>query len=401
MQKAQMLLLKALIAQTRVTESLLNLKDSTPLASKARSDTADAAVIQSMDAIAFVVRANHELNQRRRELIRPDLNEQIITFSGLFIPTLKKRAWEVSPPELPEEKKRGEEPITGALKETWHCTNQEAAITWVDKRSKPVHSKQLGAPVKRHPINADGNCLFRSLSLSIFIFNVLVMPTRLRIDKGTETADMATMHSYLLSKHESDEDSADCVIYGPSTENKIERWWKELLERLETFFKDQLRKLLEDGDYERDIPIHRNMLAYVYVPVVQKELDIFRKTVWNSHRGRKQQKKQLPCGVPDHIYYHPEQYGGERCGYIVSEEHLEEVAKLSGVLEDTDDFLNVQFRASCEEHIPNTDEIKPDQAANAYLFLKSPLHKHTTEKDVTNSAVPENIHILFSQSCNV
>ncbi|XP_028419189.1 uncharacterized protein LOC114544895 [Dendronephthya gigantea] len=249
----------------------------------------------------------------------------------------------------------------------------EAAITWVDKRSKPVHSKQLGAPVKRHPINADGNCLFRSLSLSIFIFNVLVMPTRLRIDKGTETADMATMHSYLLSKHESDEDSADCVIYGPSTENKIERWWKELLERLETFFKDQLRKLLEDGDYERDIPIHRNMLAYVYVPVVQKELDIFRKTVWNSHRGRKQQKKQLPCGVPDHIYYHPEQYGGERCGYIVSEEHLEEVAKLSGVLEDTDDFLNVQFRASCEEHIPNTDEIKPDQAANAYLFLKSPL----------------------------
>ena len=115
------------------------------------------------------------------------------------------------------------------------------------------------------------------------------------------------------------------------------------------------------------------MLAYVYIPVIQKELDIFRKTVWNSHRGQKQQNKQLLCGVPDHIYYHPDQYEGERCGYAVSEEHLEEVAGLSGVLEDTDDFLELEFRASCEEHIPNTDEIKPDQAANAYLFLKSHL----------------------------
>ena len=48
------------------------------------------------------------------------------------------------------------------------------------------------------------------------------MPVCLRIDKGTETVDMATTDSYLLSKHESDEDSADsadCVIYGPSTEH--------------------------------------------------------------------------------------------------------------------------------------------------------------------------------------
>ena len=56
-----------------------------------------------------------------------------------------------------------------------------------------------------------------------------------------------------------------------------------------------------------------------------------------------------------------------------SEEHLEEVAGLSGVLEDTDDFPALEFQAICEQHIPNTDEIKPDQAANAYLFLKSHL----------------------------
>lgn len=85
----------------------------------------------------------------------------------------------------------------------------------------------------------------------------LVMPARLRLDKGTETVDMATMHSYLLSQHFGIEDSENCVIYGPSTENRIERWWKELLERLERFFKDQLSTLLEEGDYERDNPTHR------------------------------------------------------------------------------------------------------------------------------------------------
>ena len=85
----------------------------------------------------------------------------------------------------------------------------------------------------------------------------LVMPARLLLDKETEAVDMATMHSYLLSQHVGVEDSENCVIYGPSTENKIERWWKELLERLERFFKDQLSTLLEEGDYERDNPTYR------------------------------------------------------------------------------------------------------------------------------------------------
>ena len=29
--------------------------------------------------------------------------------------------------------------------------------------------------------------------------------------------------------------------------------------------------------------ICRNILAYVYIPVVQKEFDVFRVSVWNNH----------------------------------------------------------------------------------------------------------------------
>jgi hypothetical protein len=50
------------------------------------------------------------------------------------------------------------------------------------------------------------------------------------------------------------------------------------------------------------------MLAYIYIPVIQKELDVFQR-IWNSHRIRKQKEARLPKGIPDHVYSFPEKYG--------------------------------------------------------------------------------------------
>jgi hypothetical protein len=52
------------------------------------------------------------------------------------------------------------------------------------------------------------------------------------------------------------------------------------------------------------------------VPVVQKELDTFRETIWNTHQIRAQKDTILPDGVPNHIYSFPEQYGLEECGNV-------------------------------------------------------------------------------------
>ena len=54
------------------------------------------------------------------------------------------------------------------------------------------------------------------------------------------------------------------------------------------------------------------------VPLIQKELDIFRETVWNTHRIRAQRDTALPDGIPDHIYNFPENYGLEECGMYQS-----------------------------------------------------------------------------------
>ncbi|PFX22386.1 hypothetical protein AWC38_SpisGene13094 [Stylophora pistillata] len=111
------------------------------------------------------------------------------------------------------------------------------------------------------------------------------------------------------------------------------------------------------------------MLAYVYIPVIQKQLDVFKTSVWNNHRIRRQRQKKLPTRIPDHIYMCPDKHGGEKCGFPVTDEDLQEVAELSCALESTDDFLE-DFRQECARHIPNTIQIEPDQAANASLYLK-------------------------------
>ena len=53
------------------------------------------------------------------------------------------------------------------------------------------------------------------------------MPVKLRVDCGSETGIMATIHGSLMEKHHEEDENfnvADYVMYGRSTENKIERW---------------------------------------------------------------------------------------------------------------------------------------------------------------------------------
>ncbi len=56
------------------------------------------------------------------------------------------------------------------------------------------------------------------------------------------------------------------------------------------------------------------LLAFLLVPMLQKHLDSFKDTIWNTHRIRKQTEAFLPDGVPNHIYEFPEKYGLTDCG---------------------------------------------------------------------------------------
>ena len=50
-----------------------------------------------------------------------------------------------------------------------------------------------------------------------------VLPQTLRVDRGTETDVMATIHCFLRERNGDLDNPLDAILYGPSTQNKIER----------------------------------------------------------------------------------------------------------------------------------------------------------------------------------
>eukprot|EP00794_Sanderia_malayensis_P013103 gene13103-14447_t len=54
-----------------------------------------------------------------------------------------------------------------------------------------------------------------------YLFATGAMPTFIRMDRGSETGTMATIHAYLHNKLNTNIDPADCMIYGPSTSNQV------------------------------------------------------------------------------------------------------------------------------------------------------------------------------------
>eukprot|EP00794_Sanderia_malayensis_P002289 gene2289-2634_t len=89
-----------------------------------------------------------------------------------------------------------------------------------------------------------------------YLYETKSISSMIRIDKGTETGIMATMHAF-LRRDDNDMDPLDTVIYGKSTSNQIERWWRELHERLEIYYKQKLSYLKDQGYYHPDDDLHR------------------------------------------------------------------------------------------------------------------------------------------------
>ena len=58
------------------------------------------------------------------------------------------------------------------------------------------------------------------------------------------------------------------------------------------------------------------ILAFILIPLLQKELDVFKDTIWNAHRIRQQKETDLPYGVPNHMYAFPDACGLEDCGKV-------------------------------------------------------------------------------------
>ena len=62
--------------------------------------------------------------------------------------------------------------------------------------------------------------MIKLLCITIYFFHI-VISKHLRLDKGTETGDMATIHAFIRQQNGDNEEGADTVHYGPSTSNRV------------------------------------------------------------------------------------------------------------------------------------------------------------------------------------
>lgn len=74
------------------------------------------------------------------------------------------------------------------------------------------------------------------------------------------------------------------------------------------------------------------------------------------------------------MFSFPDNYGGTKDGFQVSEDLLREVAHMSELLQENQDFLVVPLSTRLRDFIPHQEEIKPSETMKAFLFLKERLH---------------------------
>ena len=58
-------------------------------------------------------------------------------------------------------------------------------------------------------------------------------------------------------------------------------------------------------------------------------------------------------------------------GFPVTNQALDEIVEVSGVMTVGDDFLPCDVRRECERVIPSVDNVEAIDAADTYLFLKA------------------------------
>ena len=203
----------------------------------------------------------------------------------------------------------------------------------------------------------------------------MVVPRKIWSDKGTETVDTFVAHRTF---HTFNDNSVpeDCWKYGRSVHNqKVECFWSQFIKQWLLRWRETLLDLKDSELWIFQNENDRIALLYIYMPLIQKELFLFRKE-YNSFSIRRNHLSRLPCGPPED-------------NYLIETGHADfsisiDPAWINMIREETlHDF-------DCEEYLsPDTvayldlvmvdrplgTEVNLGNARRQYVFLRNYLHE--------------------------
>ena len=149
-------------------------------------------------------------------------------------------------------------------------------------------------------------------------------PTRVYADRGTENGLVAGMQCYLRADGSDEYAGSNAHKYVPSTKNqRIECFWSSYRKQRSSWWIDLFHDMQESDILDLASEIHKEALWFSFADLLQSDLDKV-KDYWNSHRIRK--SKHATCsGIPDIMYFLPEEYGKSECLQEVCPQKLTEM----------------------------------------------------------------------------
>lgn len=149
-------------------------------------------------------------------------------------------------------------------------------------------------------------------------------PTRLYSDMGTENGGIAAMQCYLRSDADDEYAGENAHRYVPSTQNqRIECHWSLYRKQRAGWWIDFFKDMHESDLLDLTCDIEKEALWFCFANILQCDLDEF-KEYHNSHYIRKS-KHATVAGIPDIMYFLPEEHGAIDCLKVVSAQKIEEL----------------------------------------------------------------------------
>ncbi|KAK7016477.1 hypothetical protein R3P38DRAFT_2541840 [Favolaschia claudopus] len=164
-----------------------------------------------------------------------------------------------------------------------------------------------------------------------FIGETGCIPIQLTTDKGSEIGWQYAFQSTLrqvVFTYAPNIDPADYAVYMvlKSVHNTvIEGFWRWLRAKMGLNLKELITRGKRERIFDSNVPFHVPLFYWIFVPVIQQQLDEFR-IWWNNHRVRLQHEKDMPSGhIPAHAFEHPTHFAGLDCRIRVPQAAVDEL----------------------------------------------------------------------------
>lgn len=149
------------------------------------------------------------------------------------------------------------------------------------------------------------------------------LPTIIRTDNGTEVSHMESLHIALRYHHADEHAGEKSFLKGKSTHNqRIESYWRQFRQHMGDFYLNLFKKMEYENFIKINNPLHIDCLRYCFGHLIEEDINITKKE-WNEHRMRKQSSRNVLGGIPNELYYLPENFGGKNYQKPLVKAHID------------------------------------------------------------------------------